>query len=119
MDLHAQLTKRETQIAELIAWGATKKDVANKLFISERTAENHTRHIFEKAKVTKMNELSAWWFCKNFNISIELSPLLKTLASASLLTIIVVNIILDNGFERAKRSRRKEDTEIVTEFITD
>lgn len=33
----ANLTKRESEIAELFAWGASKKDVANRLNISERT----------------------------------------------------------------------------------
>lgn len=116
MDIHAQLTKRETQIAELIAWGATKKDVANRLFISERTAENHTRHIFEKTQVTKMNELSAWWFCKNFDISIDLSPIKRRVITTILLVIFVVNIAFDNNFERARRTRRRiEETEIKTD----
>lgn len=30
-----KLTKRESEIAELFAWGATKKDIANRLYISE------------------------------------------------------------------------------------
>ena len=33
-----KLTKRESEIAELFAWGATKKDIANRLYISERTS---------------------------------------------------------------------------------
>ena len=59
MNQEAILTKRESEIAELIAWGATKKDVANRLFISERTVENTARSIYEKTGVTKSNELSA------------------------------------------------------------
>lgn len=64
----ATLTKRESEVAELIAWGATKKEVANKLHVSERTIENHARSIYEKTGVTKSNELSAWWFCKTYQI---------------------------------------------------
>ena len=63
------LTKRESEIAELFAWGASKKDIAKRLFISERTVENHTRNIYEKTGCSKVNELSAWWFCKTFHIS--------------------------------------------------
>lgn len=37
MKLHALLSKRETQVAELLAWGASKKEVASKLFVSTRT----------------------------------------------------------------------------------
>ena len=58
----AELTKRESEIAELFAWGASKKDVANRLFISERTVENHARNIYAKIGCQKINELCAWWF---------------------------------------------------------
>ena len=48
MNILAKLTKRESEIAELFAWGASKKDVANRLFVSERTVENHARNIYWK-----------------------------------------------------------------------
>lgn len=73
----AELTKRESEIAELFAWGASKKDIANRLFISERTVENHARNIYAKIGCQKVNELSAWWFCTRFHIPFELSPMTK------------------------------------------
>ena len=105
MNAHAALTKRESQIAELIAWGATKKDVANKLFISERTVENTARSIYEKAGVTKSNELSAWWFCTKFHISFELSPLKKSVIAVFLLLIIVSHELVSKreDFTRVRR----------------
>lgn len=110
MNISAQLTKREQQIAELMAWGATKKDVANKLFISERTAENHTRNIYEKTGVTKVNELSAWWFCKNFNISLDLSPLTRKVIAFSLTLLVCANIAFDNqNLLRIRRTKKKEN----------
>lgn len=84
----AELTKRESEIAELFAWGAAKKDVANRLYISERTVENHTRNIYEKVGVTKVNELSAWWFCTKFKISFDLSPLKRGIVAMFFLSII-------------------------------
>lgn len=113
MNISAQLTKRENQVAELIAWGATKKDVANKLFISERTAENHTRSIYEKAEVTKSNELSAWWFCKNFNISLDLSPFKRKAIAYSIMLLVCLNIAFDNhDLLRIRRSRKNKENEI-------
>lgn len=112
MNISAQLTKRENQIAELMAWGATKKDVANKLFISERTAENHSRSIYEKTGVTKVNELSAWWFCKNFNISLDFSPFKRKTATYILLMVVSINIAFDHDLLRIRRSRRNKENEI-------
>lgn len=82
-------TKRETQIAELIAWGASKKEVADKLFISEYTVDNHLRKVYEKANVNKANELSAWWFCTRFHISFDLSPLKKAIIAGALLLCFI------------------------------
>jgi DNA-binding CsgD family transcriptional regulator len=80
MSTDAPLTKRESQIAELIAWGAAKKEIASQLYISERTVENTARNIYAKTEVSKANELSAWWFCTNFNIPFDLSPLQRRMS---------------------------------------
>lgn len=50
------LSKRETQMAELLAWGAAKKEVADKLFVSTRTVEATTRNIYEKIGIQKATE---------------------------------------------------------------
>lgn len=93
----AELTKRETEIAELFAWGASKKDVANRLFISERTVENHARNIYAKIGCQKINELCAWWFCTTFHISFDLSPLKRNAITIAMLVILTPQIIgLDN-----------------------
>ena len=68
MKKDAELTKREAQIAELLAWGESKKEVADRLYIAERTVENHTRSIYEKTGVQKATELCVWWFCNAFHI---------------------------------------------------
>lgn len=83
------LTKRELQIAELIAWGASKKEVADRLFISEYTVDNHLRKVYEKTKVNKANELSAWWFCTRFHISFDLSPLKRAIVAGALLLCFI------------------------------
>ncbi|MDR1881778.1 MAG: helix-turn-helix transcriptional regulator [Prevotella sp.] len=92
----ANLTKRENEIAELFAWGAAKKDVANILFISERTVENHARTIYEKVGCNKVNELSAWWFCTHFNISFELSPLKRKAMVIAMLLLILPQLFINN-----------------------
>jgi DNA-binding CsgD family transcriptional regulator len=111
MNANATLTKREAQVAELFAWGAAKKDVANRLFISEHTVENHARAIYEKIGCGKVNELSAWWFCTRFNISFDLSPLRRAIiAGAMLFAFLPYNIAgqikIERYYRRGARSER-------------
>lgn len=104
----AELTKRETEIAELFAWGASKKDVAKRLFISERTVENHARNIYAKIGCQKINELCAWWFCTTFHISFDLSPLKRNVITAFMLILLTPQIIgWDNQDYCRARSRTR------------
>ena len=100
MNLNATLTKREAQITAYLAFGATKKDVANELGISVRTVENITRSIFSKAQVTKVNELAAFYFCKNYNIPLSCSPI------KSLLTIVLLFIMLPGELKQTTMTCR-------------
>lgn len=107
MNTDVKLTKREMEIAELIAWGASKCEIAARCFISERTVENHCRNIFEKVGVTKATELSAWWFCTSFHISFSLSPLKRKMMAIFLLVLLVPDILhgTTTQFTRSARAR--------------
>lgn len=54
------LTKREQQVAELVAKGLSNKDIAAQLVIAQRTAEGHVEHILAKLGLTKRTQLAAW-----------------------------------------------------------
>jgi len=45
------LTKREVKVLKLVASGNTNKQIASKLFISEKTVKNHLNHIYRKLGV--------------------------------------------------------------------
>jgi DNA-binding NarL/FixJ family response regulator len=45
----SSLTEREIEIVKLIAQELSNKQIADKLFISERTVESHRKNIFRKA----------------------------------------------------------------------
>jgi two-component system, NarL family, nitrate/nitrite response regulator NarL len=47
----AALTARESEVANLLSKGASNKDIAKALHISERTVKNHLRSIFSKIGV--------------------------------------------------------------------
>ncbi|MFC5731488.1 MULTISPECIES: ATP-binding protein [Nocardioides] len=56
----ARLTKREQQVAELVATGLTNEAIANKLVISRRTVESHVEHILTKLGFTSRTQLAVW-----------------------------------------------------------
>ncbi len=54
------LTRREHEIASLIARGLTNRQIAAALHISERTAENHAQHILTKLGLHTRTQIAAW-----------------------------------------------------------
>ena len=52
------LTRREREVAELAANGLTSREVAEKLFVSTRTVENHLQRAYEKLGVRGRAELA-------------------------------------------------------------
>ncbi|MEV0387969.1 LuxR C-terminal-related transcriptional regulator [Nonomuraea sp. NPDC050643] len=54
------LTRRETQIAELVARGLTNKEIAASLVIAQRTAEGHIEHILTKLGFNSRAQIAVW-----------------------------------------------------------
>jgi predicted ATPase/DNA-binding CsgD family transcriptional regulator len=54
------LSRRERQIASLVAEGLTNRQIAQRLFISERTADGHLEHIREKLGLHRRSQIATW-----------------------------------------------------------
>ncbi len=54
------LSPRELEVLRLLAEGLTNAQIAERLFISQRTASTHVRHIFDKLDVTSRSAAVAW-----------------------------------------------------------
>ncbi|HEY6793098.1 MAG TPA: LuxR C-terminal-related transcriptional regulator [Kineosporiaceae bacterium] len=54
------LTRRERQVAMLVAEGRSNKDIAASLVISQRTAEGHVERIMMKLGFTSRAQVAAW-----------------------------------------------------------
>jgi DNA-binding NarL/FixJ family response regulator len=54
------LTTREREVATLIACGATSREIARALTISERTAEAHVSHMLGKLGFRSRAQIAAW-----------------------------------------------------------
>ena len=55
----AALTNRERQVAQLVASGATNREIADALVLSVKTVETHIAHIFAKLDVRSRTALAA------------------------------------------------------------
>ncbi len=54
------LTRREEEVAGLVARRLTNRQIAQKLSLSERTVENHVRNILKKLHLSSRSEVAAW-----------------------------------------------------------
>jgi two-component system response regulator DevR len=54
------LTEREREVLALVARGYTNKQIAEALYVSEKTARNHVSHILEKLGLARRSEAAAY-----------------------------------------------------------
>ncbi|WP_020415698.1 LuxR C-terminal-related transcriptional regulator [Amycolatopsis sp. ATCC 39116] len=54
------LTRRERQVADLVAEGLTNREIAETLVVSQRTAESHVENILNKLGYHSRTQIAAW-----------------------------------------------------------
>jgi predicted ATPase/DNA-binding NarL/FixJ family response regulator len=54
------LSRRELEVAELVAKGLSNRAMAERLHISERTVEGHVMHILNKLGLTNRTQVASW-----------------------------------------------------------
>jgi DNA-binding NarL/FixJ family response regulator len=59
-DLPAGLTAREIDVLRLLAEGHSNRAIGDRLFVSDRTVENHVRHILDKLHLDSRTAAAAW-----------------------------------------------------------
>ncbi len=56
----SELTRREREVAGLLAHGLTNREIAERLFIAERTAEHHVEQIRNKLGFHTRSQVAVW-----------------------------------------------------------
>jgi DNA-binding NarL/FixJ family response regulator len=56
----SELTEREREVLALVARGYTNKQIADTLYVTEKTARNHVSHILEKLGMSRRSEAAAF-----------------------------------------------------------
>lgn len=108
MNINVTLTKRQKQFVEFLAWGASYKEIADFFRVTYRTVDNTLRNAKERIGLNKVAELSAWWFCTNYNISFDLSPIAKKYIASGCLCLFFFGevAVAANTPYTARRTRR-------------
>jgi non-specific serine/threonine protein kinase len=55
------LSRRETEVAALISEGLTNRDIAERLFLSERTVQGHVQSILRKLGFRSRSRVAVWF----------------------------------------------------------
>lgn len=58
--LEKGLSNREAEVAEQVAQGKTNKEVAQQLFVTEKTVKFHLTNIYRKLQVKSRAQLIVW-----------------------------------------------------------
>jgi len=121
------ISPREYQIAELIAWGASDKEVAMELSITPLTAKTHRRNIEHKIEAKNTADLTRWFFQHKHRVSFGLNPrtikhiamsmfLLVTLCEVAKIPVMRIKLKGQNELSQARikvRNRRNENTLVL------
>ena len=95
--MKGKLSARELQVAELLAWGAERKEVPSLLQqqyggkeISLNTVNNIVTNIYSKLYLQNEKELSAWYFCEIQGVDRDKSPLKQLCRSIYAILMLVI-----------------------------
>ncbi|MBE9029251.1 response regulator transcription factor [filamentous cyanobacterium LEGE 11480] len=57
----AELTPREQEILQLIATGSSNREIAQQLYISEKTVKNHITNLLGRLGLRDRTQAAVWW----------------------------------------------------------
>jgi len=97
-----QITHREMEIAELISFGLTEKEISNYLEISFFTLRTHKRNLFNKTGCRNIADVTRWYIQEVSGIKIEPREPFKKMVSIFMLILIIIAEFSSGEFVRSK-----------------
>ena len=57
-----EFTERQKEVIELVADGMRNREIAEKLFIEEKTVKNHVKNIMQKIDATNRVQIAKYYY---------------------------------------------------------
>lgn len=71
LNMDASLTARQEEVAYMVGFGLSRKEVAAKLGVSYKTVDNEVQQVYARIGASKVTELTIFCFCRKFKIPIS------------------------------------------------
>ena len=94
------ISTREIQVAELISFGATEKEISNYLELSVDTVKVHKKHLFLKTGCHNIADITRWFFQRKIGVILIPSEKIRKFLALVFLAIMVSAEALDTQFIR-------------------
>ncbi len=108
--MRTTLSHREMQVAELLAWGYTDKEVAHQLFVSFNTIRKHRQNIYDRLNLQNLADLTRWYFAETEKLVFGIKPVLRKILAIFFLCLAISIEYFHIDAMRARTARVRTET---------
>jgi len=108
-----KVTQKEWEVAELISFGLTEKEISNLLGSSINTIKSHKRNIYNKIGCRNISDVTRWYIQESSGIRIEPHDTFRKLISTFLMLLVLVAEFSTSEFLRARVRVRSTSTRAI------
>lgn len=108
------ITTREYQVAELITWGQSEKDIARRLYLSCDTVKTHKKNLMRKIEAHNIADVTRWFITKTARITLTKSQFARQVISIFLLSLTLFDLTGESEFCRLNRNARRTECRVKT-----
>jgi len=99
------ITPREMQIAELISFGKTEKEMGNYLQLSVDTVKSHKGNLFTKTRSRNIADVTRWYFQKKTGYTLDPSLRVNAFIASSIVTTsFIIYLAFPGVFEMVNKA---------------